>query len=150
MEPIDPDRYEGGDESADKAAPRRGDELLHQWQVDAVEAADPEANEEAEDRQKDPAMVRGQGENTGSEGKIENRADEYRPPTYAISQPSPNYRTQDGAYTRRQQNDRRLAEAQLPRPDNEGEDEADQEIVEELQHIAEDCGYDDPPLVGSQ
>ena len=23
-------------------------------------------------------------------------------------------------------------------------------LVEELQHIAEDCGYDDPPLVGSQ
>jgi len=44
----------------------------------------------------------------------------------------------------------RLTEAQLPRPDNEGEDEADQEIVEELQHIAEDCSYDNPPLVGSQ
>jgi hypothetical protein len=49
--------------------PRR---RLNQWQVDAVEAADPEAHEEAEDRQKDPAMVRRERKNAGGERKIEN------------------------------------------------------------------------------
>jgi hypothetical protein len=39
--------------------------------------------------------VRGQRKDAGREGKIENGADEYRPPTYAISQPSSNGRTED-------------------------------------------------------
>ena len=107
----DPDGYERSDEPTDKTASRCRNELLNQRQVDAVEPTDPEAHEEAENRQKDPAMVRRERQNTGGELEVENRADEHRTPTNAISQPSPNGRTQDGAYTRRQQNDRRLAEA---------------------------------------
>jgi hypothetical protein len=44
-------------------------------------------------------MVQGQGENAGGERKVENRADEYSAPANAISQPPPNGRSQDGAYT---------------------------------------------------
>jgi hypothetical protein len=63
----------------------------------------------------------------------------------------PHYgRAKDCADPRRQQNDRRLAKAQLPRHDDEGEDKADQEIVEEFEHIAENSGNHDPQLVFSQ
>ena len=44
-------------------------------------------------------MVRGQRKDASGERKIENRADEYRTPTYAIGQAPPNRRTEDGAYT---------------------------------------------------
>jgi hypothetical protein len=43
-----------------------------------------------------------------------------------------------------------LAVGELPRPDDERQYEADQEVVEEFQHVAEDGGEHDAPLVSGQ
>ena len=50
----------------------------------------------------------------------------------------------------RQQHDGRLAEGELPRADQEGEHEADQEVVEEFQRVADDRGGEDLLLVAGQ
>jgi hypothetical protein len=70
--------------------------LFHQPRLAFAALSKNEAHEEAEDRQKDPAMVRRERKNAGGGRKIENCSDEHRPPTYAISQRPPNGRTQDG------------------------------------------------------
>jgi hypothetical protein len=48
------------------------------------------------------------------------------------------------------QHGRRLSEGQLPRPDQEGQHEADQEVIEELQCIADDGRSKDLDLVPGQ
>ena len=48
------------------------------------------------------------------------------------------------------QHDGRLAEGELPRPDQEGQHEADQEVVEEFERIADDGGGEDLLLVAGQ
>src|SRR5260370_22890632 len=72
-----------------------------------------------------------------------------RRPMRSASRPQ-HGRAEDRANARGQQDDSRLTEAELPRPDNECENEADQEIVKELQHVAEDCCGNDAPLVGGE
>ena len=52
-------------------------------------------------------------------------------------------------YARRQQNYRRLSISQIPIMDNKCQDIADQEIVEEVEHVAKDRGDYDLPLVES-
>ena len=47
-------------------------------------------------------------------------------------------RMDDGADAGAHQHDRRLAESEFPRPDQEGENEADQEVVEEFERVADD------------
>ena len=42
------------------------------------------------------------------------------------------------------------AEGELPRPDQEGEHEADQEVIEEFERIADDGGREDLDLVAGQ
>jgi hypothetical protein len=82
-------------------------------------------------REKD-SMVWRQREDTGGKRKIKDRPDKHGAPTDAISKPSPYGRAEDRADARGQQDDSRLTEAKLPRPDNKGENEADQEVIEEL------------------
>ena len=49
-----------------------------------------------------------------------------------------------------QQHGGRLAEGELPGPDDKGEHKADEEVVEEFQRIADDRGGDDLLLVTGQ
>src|SRR5205823_1144769 len=55
-----------------------------------------------------------------------------------------------GTETGRQQDQRRLSVGQLPTADDEGEHVADQEEVEEIQHIAQVRRGDDLPLVARE
>ena len=43
-----------------------------------------------------------------------------------------------------------MTEGQLPRPDQEGEHKADQEVVEEFECIAENGGDENPDLIAGQ
>ena len=144
----DAERDEDGDEAADEAPHAGRDEFLHQWQVDAVQAADAEADEEAEDRQEPPAVFRREGEDAAGEGEVDDGADEDLAAAVNVGEAAPDDGAQDGAYAGRQQDDGGLAEGQVPGLDDEGEHEADQVIVEEFEHVADDRGGDDLDLVG--
>src|SRR5258708_5594281 len=54
----DAERDYTGHETTDPAPFGGGHELLHQWQIHAIEPADAQADKEAHDREIDPAMVR--------------------------------------------------------------------------------------------
>ena len=55
--------------------------------------------------------------------------------------PAPGIGAHDGADAGAHQHGRRLAEGELPGPDQERQHEADQEVIEELQCVADDgCG----------
>src|ERR1700730_16464062 len=95
-------------------------------------APDTKSHEETKDCQEDPAVVRRQREDTGGKRKIKDRPDKHGAPTDAISKPPPYGCAEDRANARGQQDYSRLTEAQLPRPDDKGENEADQEVIEEL------------------
>jgi hypothetical protein len=71
-------------------------------------------------------------------------ADKHRATADPVGQPAPCGGAGDRTDRGRQQDDRRLAKAQLPKADDEGEHEPDQEIIEELQHVAENGSSDDP------
>jgi hypothetical protein len=66
------------------------------------------------------------------------------------SEPTPGIGADDRADAGAHQHDGRLAEGELPRADQEGEHEADQEVVEELQRIADDGCGEDLDLVAGQ
>src|ERR1700730_15640171 len=135
---------------ADKTALRGGNKFLNEGQVDTVKPADPEPYKEAEYRHKSPPLVGCQRENARRQREIEHGADKDSAAPDSVGEPAPyrgaEYRTDSG----RQQDDRRLAKAQLPRANDESQDEPDQEIIEELQHVAENGGSDDPPLICGQ
>src|SRR6185295_18025473 len=97
-------------------------------------------DEETHDRQVDPAIVRREVEQAGGDREIQHRADEYLAPADAVGNPAPHIGAEDGADTRAQKHHGGLAEGELPRTDQEGEDEGDQEEVEELERIADDGG----------
>jgi hypothetical protein len=59
-------------------------------------------------------------------------------------------RAGDRAHAGGQQDHRRLPVGQVPVVDDEGQHVADQEVVEEVQHVAEDRGDHDLPLVDGQ
>src|SRR5207237_9698948 len=68
----------------------------------------------------------------------------------AVGKPTPDISTHDGADAGAHQHDGGLAEGQLPWPDQEGEHEADQEVVEEFQRVADDGRGEDLDLVAGQ
>ena len=68
----------------------------------------------------------------------------------AVGEPAPGVGAEDGADAGAHQHDGRRAEGELPRPDQEGEDEADQEVVEEFQRVADDGRGKDLDLVAGQ
>ena len=72
-----------------------------------------------------------------------------RRPMRSASQPQ-TIGADDGADAGTHEHGGRLAEGQLPRADQEGEHEADQEVVEEFQRVADDGGGEDPDLVAGQ
>ncbi len=134
-----------------KAALGGRHELLHQRQVDAIEAADAQAHEEAHDGEIDPAIVGREVEQAGGDREVQHRADEHlshgrcdlaiQPrPQAPMMAPMPRLHQHRG----------RLAESELPWPDQEGEHEGDQEVVEELKRVADDGGGEDLLLVSGQ
>src|SRR6185436_1637963 len=68
----------------------------------------------------------------------------------AVGDPAPTIGAEDGADSGTHQHDRRLAEGEVPGLDQEREHESDQEVIEELQRIADDGGGQDLFLVGGQ
>ncbi len=144
------ERDHAGDQTADEAALGGGHEFLHQRQVDAIKTADADADEEAHDRQIDPAIVRREIQKTGGGGEIQHRADEDLAAADAVGEPAPDIGAKDGADAGTHQHDGRLAEGEFPRADQEGEHEADQEVVEELQRVADDGRGEDLELVAGQ
>ena len=147
---ADAERDHASHEAADPAALGGGHELLHQGQVDAIEAADAGADEEAHDGEVDPAIVGREIEQAGRDREIQHRADEDDAAADAIGEPAPGIGAEDGADAGAHQHGRRLAEGELPRPDQEGEHKADQEVVEEFQRVADDGGGQDLDLIAGQ
>src|SRR5229473_1725683 len=84
------------------------------------------------------------------DGEVEHGGDEDLLAADPVGERAPEECTRHRADARRQQDHRRLAEGQLPRLDDEGQHEADEEIVEELQHVAEDRRGDDAILVAGE
>ena len=128
------------DETADPAALGGGHEFLHQRQVHAIESADAGADKEAHDGEIDPAIVGREVQQAGGDREVQHGADEHHAPADAIGEPAPDIGADDGADAGTHQHDGRLAEGELPGPDQEGEHEADQEVVEEFERIADDGG----------
>lgn len=141
---------EHGDEAADEAAHPGGHELLHQRQIDAVKTADAEAHEEAHDGQIDPAIVGGEIQQPAGDGEIQHSQDEHLAPSVQVGDSPPDHRAQDGADAGGKQNDGRHPAGQLPGLDDESQNERDQVIIEEFQHVADDGGGDDLHLIGGQ
>jgi hypothetical protein len=144
------ERNEAGDEPADEAALCGWNELLHQGQVDAVEPADAEADEEAEHGEKDPAMLRRQRQDAGREREIEDGRQEHFAPADAVGDVAPDVGAGDRADARGEQDEAGLAISELPGLDDEGEDVADEVVVEELERIADGGGGNDLPLIGRE
>ena len=140
-------RNEHGDQAANEATHAGGHELLHQRQIDAIQSADAESDEETENRQEPPAVIGRERQHTAREGEVDDGADKDFPAPIDIREPAPDDSAQDGAHAGRQQNNRRLPEGEVPGFDNEGEHEADQVIIEEFQHVADDRGGNDFNLV---
>ena len=147
---ADAERDDAGHDAADPAALGGGHELLHQRQVHAIEPADADADEEAHDGEIDPAIVRREIEQAGGDREVQHGADEDLAAADAVGEPAPDIGADDGADAGTHQHDGRLAEGELPRPDQEGEHEADQEVVEEFQRVADDGGGEDLDLVAGQ
>ncbi|MHC2506403.1 hypothetical protein ACVII1_001641 [Bradyrhizobium elkanii] len=147
---ADAERDHAGDEAADPAALVRGHELLHQRQVDTIKSADAGADEEAQDRQIDPAIVGREIEQAGRDREVQHRADENDTPPDPVGEPAPEIGAEDGADAGAHQHGGRLAEGEFPGPDQEREHEADQEVVEEFQRIADDGRRKDLDLVAGQ
>src|SRR5438552_10942828 len=141
---------DAGHETADPAALGRGHEFLHQRQVHAIEAADAGADKETHDRQIDPAVVRGEIEQAGRDREVEHGADEDHAAADPVRKPAPRIGADDSADARTHEHDGGLTEGELPRPDQEGEHEADQEVIEEFERIADNGGSEDPDLVAGQ
>ena len=147
---ADAERDDAGHDAADPAALGGGHEFLHQRQVHAIQPADADADEEAHDREIDPAIVGREIKQAGGDREIQHGADEDLAAADAVGEPAPDIGADDGADTGTHQHDGRLAEGELPRPDQEGEHEADQEVVEEFQRVADDGGGEDLDLVAGQ
>ena len=141
---------DAGDDAPDPAALRGGHELLHQRQIDTIESADAGSDEEAHGGEIDPAIVGREIEQAGRDREIEHGADEHHAAADAIGQPAPGKGADDGADPRTHEHGRGLTEGQFPRPDQEGEHEADQEIVEEFEGVADDGGREDLDLIAGQ
>jgi hypothetical protein len=88
--------------------------------------------------------------NAGGDREIEHRCDEHHAPADAVGEPAPEPGAGNGPDAGRQENDGALAVRQLPRPDDEGQHEADHEVIVEFQHVAEDGGKHDASLIASQ
>jgi hypothetical protein len=82
--------------------------------------------------------------------EIQHGADKNLAAADAVGEPTPRKGTDNGANTGAHQHDGRLAEGELPGPDQEGEHKADQEVIEEFQGIADDGCGEDLDLVGGQ
>ena len=146
----DAERDHAGDDAADPAALGGGHELLHQRQIHTIEAADAGADKEAHDRQINPAIVRREIEQAGCDREVQHGADKHLAAADAVGKPAPDIGADDGADTRTHQHDGRLTEGELPRPDQEREHKADQEVVEEFKRVANDGGREDLDLVAGQ
>ena len=147
---ADAERDHTGDEAADPAALARGHEFLDQRKIDAIEAADTEAHEEAHDGDVDPAVLRREVEQAGGDREVQHGADEHLAAADAVGEPAPDVGAEDGAHPGRQQHDGGLSEGQLPRPDQERENEADEKVVEEFECVADHRRGDDLLLVAGQ
>src|SRR6202011_4745654 len=86
----------------------------------------------------------------GRNGEVQHGADKDLAAADAVGEPAPGIGAYDGADAGAHQHDGRLAEGELPRPDQEGEHEADQEVVEEFQRVADDGRGKDLDLVAGQ
>src|SRR6202011_3616305 len=90
-------RDDAGHEAAHFAALGGGHELLHQRQVHAIQSADPDADEEAHDREIDPAVVRGEIEQAGGYGEVQHGGDKDLAAADAVGEPAPRKGADDGA-----------------------------------------------------
>ena len=142
-------------QSAHPAALVRRDEFLYQRDVHRDQAGIAEADEETEERQEQPAgnqrvLSRRHGHDAGGDRHVQRGCHEHLATADLVGHPAPEERSGHGAETGRQQDHRRLAEGQLPGPDDEGQHVADQEEIEEVEHVAEIRRGDDPPLIACQ
>jgi hypothetical protein len=95
----DAQRDDAGHETADPATLGGRHELLHQWQIHAIEPTDADAHEEAHDREINPAIVRREVKQAGCDGEIEHGADKDLAAADAVGKPAPDIGADDGADT---------------------------------------------------
>src|SRR5262249_5982966 len=81
---------------------------------------------------------------------VQHGADEDDAAADTIGKPAPGIGAEDGTDAGTHQHGRRLAESEFPRPDQEGEYKADQEVVEEFERVADDGSCQDLDLVAGQ
>ncbi len=132
------------------AALCRRDEFLDQRDVDRVEAGRAETDQEAPEDEIDPRPVRGYRHRPGGDRDVEHGQDHHLAPADLVGQPAVEQRAERGNDTRSEQDQTRLAIGQVPVFDDIGQDEADQQKVEEIEHVAERRRQRDLPLVRRQ
>ena len=124
--------------------------LLHQGDVDRIQASHAEPDEEAADDQIDPPAFRRQRHRAGRERDVQHGGDQRRAPSDLVGHQAVQQRAERRTDTRGEQDRARLSIGQMPLLDDEGQDKADQEEVEEIEHVAERRGARDLPLVSRQ
>jgi hypothetical protein len=97
-----------------------------------------------------PVLVRREIHDAGGDRDIERGKHEHRAAADAVAHPAPEKGTGHRPETGRDQDDCRLAAGDVPFLQDECQDIPDQKEVEEIEHVAQICGQDDPPLVGGQ
>src|SRR4029077_8417086 len=82
--------------------------------------------------------------------KMQHRQEKNFAASIVAGEPAVKHGAEHRSKTRRQQNNGGLPKRKLPRPGNERDDVADQEVVEELEHVAQNRGGNDPALIARQ
>src|SRR5262249_23569243 len=101
-------------------------------------------------REINPAIVGREVKKAGGKREVQDGAYEHHAPADAIGEPSPDIGADDRADPGTHQHDGRLTKGEFPGADQEGEHEADQEVVEEFERVADDSCDEDFDLVAGQ
>jgi hypothetical protein len=122
-------------------------ELLHHGNIDRIEAGDPEPDEKAADHQIHPTMLWGQRHQPRRDREVQDRGNNDLAPADLVGNPAPDYRAEWRADPGRQQYRCRLAIGQISVLDEEPENKPDQQVIEEIEHIADRRRGEDLPLI---
>ena len=129
-----------------------GHEFLDEGHRGDVQAAHAEPDAGAQDRQQNPAVDRGDGRGGGEDDEDDDAPDEGVLASPHVGHPPPGDGAQDRAQTRSGQDDAGVEAGEAPSRglDQHVDDEADEEHVEELRHVAHDGHSDEGLLVAGE
>ncbi len=127
-----------------------GHELLHQRKIHAVQAPHSKSNEETKNGKKNPGIVRRERQNAGGNRKIDHRHEKNLAAPDLVRKPAVKYGAEHRSKSRGKQNDGGLAERELPGPGDKSHNVADEKVIEEFEHVAQNRGGNDPALIARQ